>query len=79
MSGSLCCSLSAPYPPSPPHPPPPPPLKETSEHDPHPHPTKGSQLSQLQVTAERQMFDSEHAQGFCQCNLKVHGVCASVV
>lgn len=33
----------------------------------------------LEVTVGREMQDSEYAQRFYQCNLKVHGNCASLV
>lgn len=45
----------------------PPPLKKIGNHD------------WLEVMVGREKQESEHAQWFYQCNLKVHGFCASLV
>ncbi len=75
MSGSLCCSQPAPFsscrllnvalPVT----------KPTSSSP----PTKKGTCDGLEVIAGREMQDLEYAQWFYQCNLKVHGFCASLV
>lgn len=78
MSGSLCCSQPAPFsscrllnPVLPvTHPPQ---IQSTAPSK------KGVSHYWLEVKVGREMQDSEYAQWFYQCNLKVHGFCASLV
>lgn len=75
MSGSLCCSQPAPFFR----------LQTTKPHPPSyttktaPAPPKKGRRDWLEVTVGREMQDLEYAQWFYQCNLKVHGFCASLV
>lgn len=80
MSGSLCCSQPAPFsscgllnpvlpvtrPPQ---------LQSTAPFQ----KKKGGNHDWLEAMEGREMQDSEYAQWFYQCNLKVHGFCASLV
>lgn len=76
MSGSLCCSQPAPLSscrllnPA---------LPVTQQTSSSPTPPKKGNHDWLEVTVGREMQDSEYAQWFYQCNLKVHGFCASLV
>lgn len=75
MSGSLCCSQPAPFSscrllnPN---------LPITQPKQVQSPPKKGNH-DWLQVMVGRELQDLEYAQGFYQCNLKVHGLCASLV
>lgn len=75
MSGSLCCSQPAPFSscrllkPT---------LPITQPNQLWSSPKKGEH-DWLQVLVGREMQVLEYAQWFYQCNLKVHGSCASLV
>lgn len=69
MSGSLCCSQPAPFSSC---------RLITLPSQLH-NQTSCSHQDRLEVTVGREVQDVEYAQWFYQCNLKVHGFCASLV